>query len=737
MKEKYRKRFIQLIEKLKSYHSGVDDALLMKAFDFSYDIYEGQLYLSGFPYIQHCIHVAEILVDLKMDQDSIIGGLMHAIARDDESNLPRIQKEFGDNIYSLVSGFYQITGLKLKSDEIKQEDILRKLILSIAKDLRVIIIKFADQLEKMYALTENMDQRNEVLLKNVAQESMVIYAPLAHRLGISKVKEELEDLSFKFMDCETYNNIKSRVAESKEEQEKYIQLFIAQLKQGLMKAGLKAEVSGRSKSIYSIHRKMVNRGYSFDKINDILAIRVIVEENDTKGQQYKNCYTALGVVQNLFTPIQELYTDYIQNPRENGYQSIHIKVIFRPESNGLDIKKVVEVQIRTNKMHEKAETGIAAHWLYKEKKDRIDEIDEKLTTIRQRVLEEAKDPDTFIKSLSVDDLFQEEIFVFSPDKDLWQLPKNSTPLDFAFHVHTDVGLHCIGAKVNGKLVQLNSVLQSGDTVEIITSKTQKPNRDWLSFVKTNKARSKIKKWIRDSQFEESVKLGEELLEKACKTVHITLAADEISEAAKKNDYASVEKLYAAIALGEITTDSILRQIHPDLEEKAQKGTILRKLFDRPRSGDRYVQVQGLDNLLINFAKCCQPLPGDNIIGFVTKGRGVVIHRTDCRNVPKLLEQENRNIDVRWAVDSEQRFVAKVNMIAENNRALLKDVTDVLASLNIPIVSADFKTEHSLVRNVMAVEVLNVNHLNRVINRMRKIKGVIRVERMDGNGNYYN
>ncbi|MBD3289823.1 TGS domain-containing protein, partial [candidate division KSB1 bacterium] len=442
---------------------------------------------------------------------------------------------------------------------------------------------------------------------------------------------------------------------------------------------------------------------------------------------------ALSVVQNEFEPVHELYSDYIQNPRDNGYQSIHAKVIYAPNStNGRATKKVIEVQIRTDKMHEEAETGIAAHWLYKEGRRRLDEVEEKLIQLRQKIFDDAKDPEKFIQSLKVDDLFQNEIYVFSPDHDLWQLERDSTPVDFAFHVHTDVGFHCIGAKVNGKLVPLNHRLKNGDMVEIITSNNQHPNQDWLKYVKTSKAKSKIRRWIKETQFEQSCRLGEDLLNKTLAKFHISLKNDEVIQLAKDHNYQDVAKFYAAIGRGDLTPTKIVNKIAPEKLQSDKHDSFLKRFIKLAWGIDNTVKVQGLDNLLINFGKCCQPLPGDRIVGFITKGRGVVIHRTDCKNVPKLLEDEDRNIDVQWAVNDSKKFVAKINMIAENNRVFLRDITDSLASMNTNIVSMNMKSQDTLVSNVMVIEVLNLNHLNRIMNRVRKIKGVISVQRIDGN-----
>jgi len=720
----------QLIERIKEYCQNIDEDLITKALEFSQETHKEQLYISGIPYFEHCLRVANVLVDLKMDYETIIGGILHAITIDTDIDKNEIREKFGENINSLVKGLSQISELQFRNKKLKQEDKLRNLILSIAKDIRVIIIKLADKLENMRAIDASLENRNEKLVRGVAEKAMAIYVPLAHRLGISMIKQELEDLSFKFLDREKYENIRQRIAESREQQEKDIEEIISIIRDGLVRARIQAQVTGRTKSIYSIHKKMVNRKYSFDKINDILAIRIIVNDGLTKENRYQDCYAALDVVQNLFEPVKSLYSDYIQQPRDNGYQAIHVKVIYQTNLNETKIDKIIEVQIRTRQMHEKAETGIAAHWLYKEGKIKIDVVDEKLIELRQKILEDAKQPDVFLKSLKTDDLFTNEIYVFSPDHDLWQLQKDSTPVDFAFHVHTDVGFHCIGAKVNGKMVPLNHKLKSGDMIEIITSNNQHPNKDWLKFVKTSKAKNKIKKWLKEVQLEQSYKLGQELLHKSFEKFNLVVTAEELEKVASHFNFFDMKKFYAAVGRGDITANRVIRQIAPDQLTPEKTQSLIKKIIDLAWGVDNSIKVSGLDNLLINFGKCCHPLPGDRIVGFVTKGRGVAIHRADCKNVPRLLADIDRNIDVQWAVNNDKRFKAKLNMIAENNRVFLRDVTESLASMNTNIVSIDFKAEDSLVSNVMVIEVLNVNHLNRIMNKVRKIKGVISVNRID-------
>jgi len=715
MEDKYKKSLKSLIRKIKQYNPGFDVELLKKAFYFSYEAHKDQLRRSGEPYFEHPLEVAKILVDLRLDISSIIGGLLHDVAEDTGVTIEEVETEFGSEIAALVDGVTKISELKFDSVEMRQAENFRKMIISMIKDIRVILIKFADRLHNMRTIQFLPEKKRQ----RIARETVDVYAALAHRLGIGKVKWELEDLAFKTLNPQAYEELVSKVTERRDERENYIKRVTDPIRKALKKANITARIMGRPKHFYSIYTKMQRRKLPFEEIHDLLAIRVIV-------RKIEECYFVLGIVHSLFTPIHERFNDYIATPKSNMYQSLHTTVI-GPEG------KMVEIQIRTEEMHQTAEEGIAAHWRYKEGKVKEDELDKHFVWLR-RVLEwqqDAPDSTEFMENLKID-LFHDEVFVFSPRGDLYRLPAGSTPVDFAFAIHTDIGYHCIGAKVNSKIVPLNHQLRSGDTVEVITSHNQHPNQDWIHFVKTSKARSKIKRWLRDSMFEDSLKLGEEIFNREIKKYHIKKDDEELAEVAQSYGLSELNQLYAAIGRGDISIQSVIHKLAPDRVDQLKDENLIERFIRRTRSPEKGVRVSGIENMLINFGKCCQPVPGDSIIGFITKGRGVVVHRTDCKNILNLMKDPERNIEVEWDVDKDKRFLVRLYMVAHDRRDFLRDVTEAISATNANIVNLVLKTEDLFVHNNMLIEVRNLKHLTRIINKISKIKGIINVERRNGN-----
>lgn len=712
----YQKHLNRILRRLRRYSTYVDDNLVIKAFYFAKEAHKNQLRKSGEPYFDHPVWVAKILTDLKMDYVTVIGGLLHDVVEDTGVTLAEVEEEFGSEIALLVDGVTKISELKFDSVEQRQAENFRKMILSMVKDVRVILIKFADRLHNMRTL-DYLPPKKQL---RIAIETRDVYAPLAHRLGIAKIKWELEDLCMKAIEPEAYWELVQNLSERREQREAYIRKFAMPIRKALKQAGIKAKITGRPKHLFSIYQKMKKQEKSLDEIYDLLAIRIIVK-------RVEDCYYALGLVHSLFTPIQERFKDYIATPKSNMYQSLHTTVI------GMDGKKV-EVQIRTDEMHRTAEEGVAAHWRYKDGQNREDELDKHLTWLRQ-ILEwqhETSDPQEFMENLRID-LFQDEVFVFSPRGDLFKLPLGSTPVDFAFAVHTDIGLHCIGAKVNGKIVPLSYELKSGDSVEIITAHTQKPNPDWLHFVKTTKARSRIKRWLRESLYEQSLKLGEEIFLRQLKRYRIHKDNVDLKELAQSFGLSDGNQLLSAIGRGEISIQSVVSKIAPEKVVTLKDDSVLKRFLNRARGSANGVRVQGLDNLLINFANCCQPVPGDKILGFVSRGRGVIIHRADCKNILHLLEEKDRAIDVEWDVEKDRHFLVRVHLLAEDRKNFLRDVTEKISQTNTNIVSVDLKTEDSIVNSNLIIEVRNLQHLTRVINNISKVKGVIAVERLNGTG----
>jgi len=715
MEEKYLKSLENLIYKIKQYNSGFDVDLLKKAYYFSYEAHDDQLRKSGEPYFEHPLEVAKILVDLRLDVNTICGGLLHDVAEDTGITLEEVEEQFDSEIATLVDGVTKISELKFDSVEMLQAENFRKMIISMIKDIRVILIKFADRLHNMRTI-EFLPDRKRV---RIARETLEVYAPLAHRLGIGKVKWELEDLAFKTLNSKAYDDLVHQVTEKRDEREKYIKRITNPVRKELKKQNIDARISGRPKHFFSIYSKMQRRRLPFEEIQDLLAIRVIVKK-------IEECYFVLGIVHSLFTPIHDRFDDYIATPKSNMYQSLHTTVI-GPEG------KIVEIQIRTEEMHQTAEEGIAAHWRYKDGKVKEDELDRHFVWLR-KILEwqqDAPDSTEFMENLKID-LFHDEVFVFTPRGDLYRLPAGSTPVDFAFAIHTDIGYHCLGAKVNSKIVPLSYQIRSGDTVEVITSNSQHPNQDWIKFVKTSKARSKIKRWIRDSMFDQSKKLGEEILAKEIKKYRIKKDEDELTEIAQSYGLSDLSQLFAAIGRGDISAQSVIHKIAPERIEQLKDETFIERFIRRAKSPEKGIRVQGIENMLINFGKCCQPVPGDRIIGFITKGRGVIVHRTDCKNIFNLMKDPERNIDVEWDVDKDKRFLVRLYMVAHERREFLRDVTEAISATDGDIVNVTLKTEDMLVHNNMLIEVRNLKHLTNIINRISKIKGMINVERRNGN-----
>jgi len=704
----------EILQPVRRYHPHLDEDLLRRAFAFSLRAHDGQLRQSGQPFVEHCLEVAKILSELEMDHVTIAAGLLHDVVEDTGITIEDLRENFGPEVALLVEGVTKITGLNIKSFEEKQAENVYKLILSMIQDIRVIMIKFADRLHNMRTI-EYLSERKQ---KQIALETREIYAPLAHRLGIARIKWELEDLSFKVLNPKAYEDLVRKIAEKREEREAYIRRVVKPIRRELTKAGIKAEITGRPKHLYSIYRKMVTRDKPFEQIYDLFAIRIIVRHVD-------ECYYALGIVHTLYTPIHERFKDYIATPKSNMYQSIHTTVI-GPEG------RMVEIQIRTQDMHRTAEVGIAAHWRYKEGRTRgkTDEFDQQLVWLRQ-VLDGQWDRNAreFLEDFKVS-LFQDEIFVFTPKGDLIKLPAGATPVDFAFAVHTEIGMHCLAAKVDGRLVNLDTPLRSGQTVEIITSAKQRPNPDWLKFVKTAKARSRIKRWIRDSLYEESIRLGREIFQKNLKKFNLKPTEDEILDVAQSFGFPTVDQLFASIGRGEINAQNVIRKLIPEKALLPEDDSIFKQFLKKVQKSSG-IKVQGLNNLLINFSKCCQPVPGDQIIGFITKGRGIVVHRVDCPNIIRLIEDPDRKIEVEWDVERDRQFAVRLQIFGQDRKGLLHDIAEAISGSDSNILSINMKAENSVAYGTVIVEVRNLQHLTRVIKKVSGIQGVISIERLHG------
>lgn len=713
-------RFNDILERLLSYYPNADIDLLRKAYVFSAKVHLGQVRLSGEPYLSHPLEVAGILTQLRLDVATVATGLLHDTVEDTLTTLEDIRDHFGEEIAQLVDGVTKISKISLRSSEKDQAENFRKMILAMVKDIRVILIKLADRLHNMRTLRYHTPEKQ----REIAQETLDIYAPLAHRLGIDWIKTELEDLAFKHLHPEIYEEIQKKIARKEKERSRYIDEVKRILMKKLYENHIEAEVTGRIKQIYSIYQKMKEQNIDLDQVYDITAFRVIVNT-------IKECYDVLGIIHSLWKPIPGKFKDYIGLPKENMYQSLHTSVIG-------PYGERIEIQIRTWEMHKIAEEGIAAHWKYKEGKPLDEEEDKRFSWLRQ-LLEwqrDLKDDIEFIESVKVD-LFPNEVYIFTPKGEVKVFPVGATPIDFAYSIHSDVGHHCAGAKVNGKLVPLKYELKSGDTVEIITSPNQKPSKDWLKFVKTSRAKTKIRQWFKAEEREKSIALGKEILEKELKKFDLPLAklikSGELLKVALEFSFQDVDDLIAAVGYGKVTANQILGKIIPPekLEEKEEKEEgrlkgLLRKI--RRTGGRDAILIKGIDNVMVRYARCCNPVPGDKVVGFITRGRGVTIHTADCQNI--IDDDPNRRVEVEWDSTKEYTYPVRIRIYSEDKKGLLAEITSSISSNEANITNASVNTteDHKAI-GLFELQVSDLNHLNKVIKGIERIKGVYRVERM--------
>ena len=702
-----------MINQISDYSKSKNLSLLKKAYNYSIDVHKSQRRYSGEPYFDHVFRVAEILTELRMDSTTIAAGLLHDSVEDTGVNLDEVRELFGEDVALLVDGVTKISELKLESREERQAETFRKMLLSMTQDVRVIIIKFADRLHNMRTL-EHVPQKKRA---RIAIETRDVYVPLAHRFGIAKIKWEMEDLILKHLDEDSYKDINRKINQRREEREDYIESVTMPLITELKKTKIKSSVSGRAKHFYSIYNKMQRRKKPFEEIYDLLAIRIIVNK-------IEECYYTLGIVHNLFMPVYDRFKDYIAMPKINGYQSLHTTVV-GPEG------KMVEIQIRTWEMHRTAEIGIAAHWLYKEGKTSDVDFERHMGWIRSLVDQHTpeEDPQVFMENLKIN-LFQDEVFVFSPKGDVYILPRGSSTIDFAFEIHSDVGMHTIGAKVNGRIVPLRTQLKSGDQIEIITSANQEPHQDWLAFVKTSRAQQRIRKYLREIQQSQTIKFGEEILTKYVKKYNLDQKSDEFQEILSKLGFQNLESLLLVLGKGEYTTDNITKKLFPDKKPEKKRDPFFVKYVKRARS-DTGITVHGMNNVMINFGKCCQPVPGDKIIGFITRGKGITVHRIDCNNMLNIATDNEKLIEVNWDIEPDQNFQVHVTILSEDRRELLRDVSNAISKSDTNIILVEFKLEDTLVKGNLMVEVRDLHHLTKVIHSIRKVKGIISVERVEG------
>ena len=690
-----------------------DRKQLENALKFSVKMHHGQVRKSGLPFVSHCIDVANKLLDWKMDQTTIISALLHDVVEDTDVTLKDIEKEFGSEVAMLVDGVTKVENIAFRSIEHKQAENFTKLFLSLANDLRVIIIKFADRLNNM----ETIQFLSSKKRKEIALETKEIFVPLAHRLGMAKVKWELEDLSLKCLDLRSYNSIKKKIETSTKLNEDILSNAIAPIKSELDSYKIQSHIFGRYKSISSIHRKINNRAKKFEEIYDLYAIRIVVDK-------IEECYLALGVIHNIYPPIQDRFKDFIATPKTNGYQSIHTTVLTKDN-------RLTEVQIRTKDMDYTAEVGVAAHWLYKGGNE-IGEFDTQVSWLRDLLSilsSENSDPEELMDLLKID-MFEDEIFVFTPRGDLMKLPVDSTPLDFAFAIHGGLGFTTVRSKVNKKLVPLSYNLKSGDIVEIETSKNQTPNSGWLKFVKTSRAKHEISKYLRKVELEESLKIGSELIEKNLRKLKIFDRVSEFKKNFSMAGYKTTDSMISDIGRGGSTIKDLLPKIFPDLKSNKNKDVEDIEFVESARSDFDGINLDGVKNLVVEYGKCCNPIPGDEVVGYISRGRGLIVHMHSCSNLSSLSSKEDRLVSVNWNTKQNLSFRSKIHITCNDTAGMLNDIADVISKnkVNILDVSTDV-TEGGMANIWIICKVESRQKLDLVIKAIQKIRHVDSVERV--------
>ncbi|MDT7043873.1 bifunctional (p)ppGpp synthetase/guanosine-3',5'-bis(diphosphate) 3'-pyrophosphohydrolase [Candidatus Nitronereus thalassa] len=716
----------QLIQQVQGYHPEADGAVIRRAYEFSAKAHEGQTRRSGEPYLRHPLAVAGILTFLKLDVTAIVAALLHDTLEDTVATQEELRAQFGDEVTHLVEGVTKIGQIPFQTYEEKQAENFRKMLLSMADDIRVVFIKLADRLHNMRTL-EHMSESKR---KQIAQETVEIYAPLANRLGMSWMKQELEDLCFQYLKPEAYSLLKLRVAKRDEEREAYVESIIHTTKDALVSAGLTGEVEGRPKHLYSVHQKMERQGITFEEVYDLAAIRIIT---DTK----MNCYTVLGLIHSLWPPVHGRFKDYIATPRTNLYQSLHTTVL-GPQGQH------IEFQIRTEEMHRLAEYGVAAHWRYKEQA-RVGDRDEKVFSWLRQFVEwhrDLSDNRQFMDSVKLDlfhlDVFHDVVFAFTPKGEVKELPLGSTPLDFAYSIHTEIGDHCIGAKVNGKIIPLRHKLSSGDTVEILTSSSQTPQREWLKFVRTSRARAKIKHWLKVEEQKRGLELGQRLLEREFRQHNLPAAellkSDQLEQVALAGGYESLDNMARMIGYGRLSAANVVNQfLDPAVQEQSDGAGSGETPDSIPlKRPNKAVKVLGGRDVMMQLSKCCSPIPGDSIMGYLTRGRGLTIHALGCPNLQALDYEKDRLVEVEWDSHIEGNHSVKVCVLTVDQPGVLAKVSLAISSSQANISRAEITTREDQKAVLdFVIEVSNALHLERTLEAVGRIEGVISAKRIRG------
>jgi len=712
-------RLEDILEKVAAYSPRADLDVIKKAYVVSGVLHQGQIRQSGEPYLTHPIEVANILADLKMDVQSVATGLLHDTVEDTHTTLEKLEELFGPDIAGLVDGLTKLSRMTFEKKADHEAENFRKMVLAMGRDIRVILIKLADRLHNMRTLSSLAPEKQ----RKIAQETLDIYAPLANRLGMGWIKTELEDLAFMYLEKEKYAELKEKLSIALNIKENFIGTVKEQIEAKLMESGVEGEVTGRPKHLYSIFKKMKGQDVEVDKIYDIMAFRVIVKS-------LNDCYGVLGIVHSTWKPVPGRFKDYIAIPKLNMYQSLHTTVV-----GPYGIR--MEVQIRTEEMHRVAEYGIAAHWKYKEGKGAEDKDEKSFAWLRQ-LLEfqrDLKDSDEFMDSLKVG-LFPEEVFVFTPKGDIKQFPMGATPVDFAYSIHTDIGNTCAGAKANGRMVPLKYSLKNGDMVEIMTSQSHNPSKDWLKFVVSSRAKARIRQWIKTEERDRSIELGRDLLEKEISRLGLEpgkhLKSDELEKAASALSVQGPESLLASVGYGKLSVNTVLGKILPADKLRDRQKFSFKRMFDKLKPGEKdnrsAIMVSGVDDVLVRFAKCCNPLPGDEIEGFITHGQGVAIHASGCQTLLHI--DRDRRIEVAWDAKAKAMRPVSIQVVSRNEKGLLAEMSNAIKNADSNISSANIKTDQeNKAVCTFEVEVSDANHLKAIIASLKKIKKVIKVERV--------
>jgi guanosine-3',5'-bis(diphosphate) 3'-pyrophosphohydrolase len=710
-------RFEDILREVQSYRPGEDLSLLRKAYEFTASQHARQKRLSGEPFISHPLEVVHILAEMKLDPICLVAGMLHDVIEDTRTTPELVRQDFGAEVARIVEGVTKISRIKFLSPEEQQAENFRKMILAMVDDIRVVLVKLADRLHNMRTLEYLPPDRRE----HVARETVEIYAPIAHRLGMGKVRGELEDLAFRHLEPAAFEELKGTVESRRKVSDEFLAEVRAQVEAKMKETNVPARVEGRIKRLYSIWQKLRRQQISIEQVYDLLAVRIITDN-------VKNCYAALGVIHNTWRPVPGRIKDFIAIPRPNLYQSLHTSVI-GPHGQPF------EVQIRTEEMHRIAEEGIAAHWKYKDGRPLRQQDEERFTWLRHLVewQQEMRDPGEFLSTLKID-LYPEEVYTFTPMGKVIVLPRDATPVDFAYAIHTEVGHHCVAAKVNGRIVPLKYRLRNGDIVEIVTQANHAPSRDWLGLIKTSRARNKIKHWINVAQRKQALDIGKRLLEKEARKYDITLKKVTDEDYARvSRDYGctAADDLYAGIGYGKFAARQVLSKLVPSAQLEPAPASRLASSFKRAFgvSSDLAIQVDGHDDLMVYRAKCCNPVRGEEIIGYITRGKGIAVHARHCTNVQNLLYDADRRIDVEWVGPKYGVYPVKLVLVTEDRQGMLADVTSAIAGVHSNIQNIGARTGDNRANIDVTVDIVDLEHLEKIISSLRKIEGVFEVQRV--------